>query len=1166
MHLIACFVLLALGVSPNVRAQTGPAQVPLVNRGASVKPNVVFMVDNSSSMTFACLYLPHVVKSLALEFGSGKIPGQDVGCTTGLRHNSPANNALIYDPAKRYVPRYDDSGTAELANAPLSSTTTTIYLPKSAVDITQYTTKADLELASRYDRLDIKSTGFAWNGAAITTLNPLPKPAGRTDCLALPDTCSLPEERQNVANWLSFNSTRLLAAKNGIGHAFYPQADTFRLGWSTLVTSTSEVNTSGITTVQNFGSSRAPFYKWLNGIVANNPVGTYLRFTLDQAGRYYQRTDNAGPWAHTPWAPGREAATDHLSCRRAYSILMTDGLWNDPQAPTSVAGKDIDGTPGELITHSKLPGVRYQYKPHDLSDPRNVGKADNIVSGGNAGTLADLALHYWATDLRKDLANNATDGAPGQDPFWQSMTTYTISLGADGQMTPADIANAELGKQSWSVPAANSNTALDDLIHASHNGGGDYLSVRDSATFADKLGNVLAKIGADPNSEAGVAASAASLINGARKFVPYYTPNLWWGNLKMVELDASGNESGLDWQVVALDAKKRPTGVTTIPALADRKVWVWIDATKRAVAFNWVNVTTYRLKAATATANSGTLLVSTANQSLVDYLRGDRTNEGGIKTWRKREAIMGDIINSTPVFIKNIYNGLYERLPSTTPGLAQYSDYMKAKAYRAEGVIFVGANDGMVHGFREGANGIAGGTEVFAYVPRAVLGGVHKLADKNYQHQYYVDGPMAEADAYIQTPDATGTSSSTGWRNLVLGTTGAGAKAVFALNVTSALAMTGSSVLWEINDSMTGFEELGNVLTPVQTGIMQDGTWVGVFGNGYYSKSKKASLFIVNLATGALVKRIEPAVGVEIGANGLGGVRLVFNAKQQIIGAYAGDLKGRIWKFDMNSSSQAKWGVGLDGNALFTAKDSSGAVQPITAAPAVIERNDIAGYKPSYMVVAATGKLFDTTDSADIGLQAAYGLWDVKKFGDTGGTPIIGSALVELTVDSPASGYYQVSSPRPIDWSSDSGWVLPYKVAQGQRTIYSVEQMGSLVRVDTVVPPSSAAASCDSQYGLGYNFIINPLAGTCKASPTLDVNGDGKFDEKDGGICGYSTIADGADTVLTVPALSGPTSDIRSIQSATGQRLVSLDVPPPEKVTPNKAQSRSWRQIYLRAQ
>ena len=101
---------------------------------------------------------------------------------------------------------------------------------------------------------------------------------------------------------------------------------------------------------------------------------------------------------------------------------------------------------------------------------------------------------------------------------------------------------------------------------------------------------------------------------------------------------------------------------------------------------------------------------------------------------------------------------------------------------------------------------------------------------------------------------------------------------------------------------------------------------------------------------------------------------------------------------------------------------------------------------------------------------------------------------------------------------------------------------------------------------MGYNFIINPLAGTCKASPTLDVNGDGKFDEKDGGICGYSTIADGADTVLTVPALSGPTSDIRSIQSATGQRLVSLDVPPPEKVTPNKAQSRSWRQIYLRAQ
>jgi len=218
MRLITGLLLLGLGASSNAQAQTAPAQVPLVNRGASVKPNVVFMVDNSSSMNFACLYLLHVVNAFLAEFVAGKIPGQDVGCTTGTRQDSPANNALMYDPGKRYYPRYNDAGTAELANAALSSATTTVYLPKSGIDMTQYTTKADLELVSRYDRLDITSRGFSWNGVASGIASPLLKPVGRSDCLT--KRCTLDEERQNVANWLTFNATRLLAAKNGIGHAF----------------------------------------------------------------------------------------------------------------------------------------------------------------------------------------------------------------------------------------------------------------------------------------------------------------------------------------------------------------------------------------------------------------------------------------------------------------------------------------------------------------------------------------------------------------------------------------------------------------------------------------------------------------------------------------------------------------------------------------------------------------------------------------------------------------------------------------------------------------------------------------------------------------------------------------------------------------------------------
>lgn len=1161
---LTVFLLVSGALLPAL-AQTSPAQLPLVNRGASVKPNIVFMFDNSFSMTFKCLYLPNVYASLAAEFPPLTMPGQGVDCLeSGMRQNSPANNTLMYDPQKRYLPRIKDDGSAPAANSGASQVVT-IYLPKSGVDVTQYTSKAELELASRYDKLEIKASKFSWNDGADTTLNPIAKSDARTDCIAA-ERCTIAEEGVNVANWRTFHSSRLASAQTGVGRAFYTQPDSFRLGWSKLITDATQTSTDGVTTVRDFGSAKGAFFKWMNAIEANNPIGTFLKHTLDQTGRYYERSDNKGPWAHTPWAPGNEAASDHLSCRRSYAILMTDGYWNDDRFPASVSGRDTDGLTGQRIDHATNPGVSYQYKPHDVADDRNRGKADNVSGAGNTGTLADVALHYWARDLRT-LPNNASAGAPGDAPFWQNMTTYSISFGADGRLSATDLASAREGKRNWSVPTMLTDTALDDLIHAAHNGGGDYLSVRDADSFAEKLGNVIASIGGEESSEAGVAASATALVAGTRKFVPYYTPNLWWGNLKMVALDANGKEGVLKWQVVATDSNKRPTGSSTIPAFADRKLWVWADLARRAVPFNWPSVTSNGL-VAKAGGNTGTLLANTAKQSLVDYLRGDRSNEGGARLYRKREALLGDIVNSTPVFIKNIANPHYEKLPLTVPGVTQYADYMKAKAERTEGVVFVGANDGMVHGFREGAADKGGGAEVFAYIPRAVLGALDNLADKNYQHQYYVDGPLVEADAYIPTPDATGTGVSTGWRNLVVGTTGAGAKAVFALNVTDPLAMTGNSVLWEANNSMAGFEELGHVLAPVQTGIMQDGTWVAVFGNGYYSKSKKASLFIVNLATGALVKRLEPATGSESAANGLGGVRLVFNATRQIMGAYAGDLKGRVWKFDLNSNMPAKWVVGLQGKALFTATEG-GVPQPITAMPAVIERNDIEAYKPSYMVVAATGKLFDTDDLASTAVQAVYGLWDQNKFGEAGGTAVPAAKLVPLSVTSPRDGYYQVTSTRVVDWSTDRGWMLSYKLAAGQRTVYPVETLGSLVRIDTIIPPAVAAPACTSQSGRGFNFVISPLDGACKASPTLDVTGDGKINAADGNACGYATIADGADTVLSTSGLNDGTGQIVSIQSSGGDRLVRLDSgggEPPLPPNKGKTSSRAWRQIYMRAQ
>lgn len=1132
-----------------VQAQTGPAQESLISRGAAVKPNIVMIFDDSGSMRAGCVYAPHVAPTINKDELDSAYPGVCLADVSQRRHNAPANNLLMYDPAKRYVPAYDDAGV-QLSNAALGNASLTISLPKAGVILSNYKTKSDLESSSRYDTLTIASDRITLNTVVSKTVSPIPKGAGRSDCGGA--NCTLAEERQNVANWRAWHATRLAAAKTGIGKAFEPQPDSFRLGWSTL--------TSKIAGVKDFGLSRGQFYTWLNDITADG--GTPLRRALDDVGRYYLKDDKAGPWAHTPWAPGTETAASHLSCRRSYAILMTDGLWNEDNGTVT---SDVDGSSGKIIVHLDASVSSYQYKP--LSpDARSLGKADVIGNkgAGYAATLSDVAMNYWVTDLRPDLPNNTSKGRPSDPAFWQNMTTYAISFGAYGKMSATDVDNARRGLQNWEKPVSDTVTALDDLIHAAHNGGGKFMNVSDAEAFGVELGRTLSSISNQQSSEAGVATSSSSLSTNSRKFVPYFAANLWWGNLKMVSLDANtGAESSVVWQVVETDVEGRPTGASTIPPHDQRNIWVWANATAHAVPFTWASLNSNTLIAATASSTAPNMLNGSATEAMVNYLRGDRANEGDTAAFRVRQAVLGDIVNTTPVFVKSSISVAYEKLPAGNAALEKWAAYLAMKGQRAEGVLFVGANDGMLHGFREGANGINGGKETFAYVPRAVLPNMHNLAAKAYKHQYFVDGPLTEADAWIATP-----SKAAAWTNMVLGTAGAGGKAVFALDATNPLAMNGNNVLWEVSSSDPDFKTLGHVLSPVQTGVMKDGTWVAIFGNGYYNTPGKAGLYIVNLATGAFVKYIDtPAFTGDV-SNGLGGVRLVRNANQQIIGAYAGDLNGRVWTFDLSGSAASSWKLGLNNVPLFVAKDSAGIAQPITAMPAVTLRTDIPTANPSYMVVVGTGKLFDTADPANTRQQAVYGLWDTQGFGQAGAatanTATASSQLVSLSLAKASEGFYKVNAPRAINWATDRGWSLPLSLAAGQRLVYPVESLGGLVRVDTVVPPATSVQSCSDASGTAYNFIINPVTGMCREKGTLDVNGDSTIDMNDGNACGYSTVADGEDVVLTIAGAAGDSGTVVSVQGAGGQRSVRIDDTLPVKPADGSFKSRAWRQIFLR--
>lgn len=1251
--LSAWLVLTAHAVS----AQLVPAQEPVLNRQAAVRPNVTFVLDNSLSMGWSCIYARNVQAAIRAIRPNNVSEGNDVDCLQPTRpaqsvtswqttiangsltfpsvsrvyfvrtgtavinpaQLSPVTNLLMYNPAVRYEPAFSNSGV-QLPNATLTSATfhsQTFYLPKAGEDIPSLTTFAAINNGSRYTRYHVRwttsATGTAFStstgtttalatSGAWTSVNPIPKPSARTDCVAVAAYCTAREEQQNIANWRAYHFDRMATSKTGVGKAFSQQQDTFRLNWSSIAnqssiapgTCTAAAPTScgyavpALLPVKDYFLAKTDFFTWLNAFDIYNVAspapngysfGTNLRNTLDIIGTDYMRSDNAGPWGSTPWSPPSataEPATSHLSCRRSFAILTTDGVWNDRRTPTVALGIDVDGTDGPIIAHASGDSAKtYQYRPR-TSDPRNIGKADNPVAGGTNATLADVALHYWRTDLRSGsttgLVNNASPGGPSSPPFWQNLTTYSVGIGVFPTMTDAQISAARSGSLSWATPTYQALQNVDDLIHAAHNGGGEYLSVQDATSFAEKLGNAMNSIAGQQFSQAGVAASAVVLQAGTKKFVPYYTTGKWWGNMQMIGLDEDGNEDSTVWKVVSTGANGEPTGTTTFPLPSARNLWVWKDAASRGIAFD----SNILLPA----SGLSTLLDASVNASMIDFLRGNRTNEGDGKPFRQRATILGDIVNSTPVFVKNNTNFRYELLPSATPGLGSYTAYMASKAARTEGVLFVGANDGMLHGFREGtpANG---GAEVFGYVPKSVLGNIHLLASKTYSHRYFVDGPLTEADAYV-VPGLTGTAT---WTNMLLGSTGAGAKTIFALNVTDPLNMNGTKIMWEISKTSGGsFDNLGHVLTPIQHGIMRDGTWVAIFGNGYDSASGTASLYIVNLATGALIKEI--GTDTDTG-NGLGGVRLVHNANREIIGAYAGDLRGRLWKFDFNSTSQSSWGLGLSGSPLFTAVGPTGVRQPITAQPAVIERTDVSSYNPSYMVVVGTGKLFASTDPTDTNPQTAYGLWDRRAFGVALSDPI-SSTTTLVRIDVAVTGsvstaftsadgvdvseitrFYNTTASRTVDWTVDRGWYLPLNIVSGQRVIYSAEILGRVVRVDTVAPRLTAN-TCEQSASEGYNLLIDPLSGTCKAQTTLDTNGDGAIDDSDSQSCIYSTLADGQDVVLQIQG----SSELADIQDSLGHITIrpgcagagcsTPPSPPPVTGGSGTAPIRAWRRLFLR--
>src|SRR5690606_1610595 len=207
---------------------------------------------------------------------------------------------------------------------------------------------------------------------------------------------------------------------------------------------------------------------------------------------------------------------------------------------------------------------------------------------------------------------------------------------------------------------------------------------------------------------------------------------------------------------------------------------------------------------------------------------------------------------------------------------------------------------------------------------------------------------------------------------------GAGGKSVFAMDVSDTTHLGSNSVLWEITDKET--EALGHVTTRVSVGHVAkqgdyQGGWYAFIGNGHDAATKKAALIVVDLATGGIVRTIEVPSAANVGTpNGLTGVSLIRDTTGAVIGGYAGDLHGQVWRFEF-IGAPSNWKPGFGNKPLFTARDAAGGVQMLSATPVHSKLSAKQG-STGHLVAFGTGRLVDEIDLQDHSTQTYYAVLD----------------------------------------------------------------------------------------------------------------------------------------------------------------------------------------------
>lgn len=703
-----------------------------------------------------------------------------------------------------------------------------------------------------------------------------------------------------------------------------------------------------------------------------------------------------------------------------------------------------------------------------------------IRIGGTAYSNAEL--------MNRQVNGNWVFGQATQDVFTEigRLRTLTVSGNAaiNGQYDVQTyvVGLGEVATNQASIAAMNRM--------ATAGGTGSAYMATDRATLSAAFAQITADIQDRTAASAGVAISTGAWKSGTQVFQARFNTGDWSGELRALEMLSSGALATTPtWEAgQRLGLKDWSTG---------RQILTYRAASalgSRGVPFRWPanaaapGASEIPLTLVAALNRNGAGVVDTHGALRLNYLRGDASRElrrcpacTAPSAFRNRPTtVLGDIVNSTPLLVTS--GGRFVR---DSAEAAAYDTFRRARAAMAP-VVYVGANDGQLHAFDART-----GDELFAYVPGLVADRLAALPEAGYTHQYSVDGPLAAGDVHY----------AGGWKTLLVGTAGAGAKGLYALDISDPANFTEATASrvarWEIDGSDAS---VGHILQQPLIAKARNGRWMVFSGNGLNSSAGVAQLLAIDAETGA-VSRISTLTGTAASPNGLLGLTAISTAGDGVVDIiYAGDQQGRLWKFDLSASDPLGWKVAYGSAAVPQPLFSAASGQAITARPDVTPHP--AG---GYLVSFGTGSYLSRSDLGTTTTQSLYGIRD-------SGTTVSANELVGQSVLGTQTGgdgrtyrfsTHAVGRPSTLFSGDDQiteaafrtgkkGWRLDLP-ASGERIVTEVLIRAGKVIVSTLIPSSDPCA----YGGDGWVMELDAITGNRADSPALDTNGDNRVDAAD---------------------------------------------------------------------